>query len=366
MKKYRVIQYGAGATGKFALRAILTHPMLELTGLGVHSERSEGRDAGSICRMPDTGVLATRDLSALLAQEADCVAFLPWDPYAGDVMQEDTQSGRMFSLLCQFLATGKNVVASAPNSLVYPPSLAPEAVAKLEEACRRGNSSFLYTGVSPGFMPDRLVLALTQISARIDSIAVREIMNYADYSDYDTIVGFFGFGREPESVDLETVMDSFSRGLGGSVAMIADAVKVKLDNIQMNIQFERADRDEQMRTGSLAKGTIGALRITASGMVQGKPRIVAEHVTRVSDFAAPEWPQFGQGGMEGYQIEIHGAPAMMVEVELGAFGRNPMADAGWAVAGNLTNSIVSVCESAPGIQTFMDLPLTVGAYRMSA
>jgi len=215
-------------------------------------------------------------------------------------------------------------------------------------------------------MPDRLVLALTQISARIDSIAVREIMNYADYSDYDTIVGFFGFGREPESVDLETVMDSFSRGLGGSVAMIADAVKVKLDNIQMNIQFERADRDEQMRTGSLAKGTIGALRITASGMVQGKPRIVAEHVTRVSDFAAPEWPQFGQGGMEGYQIEIHGAPAMMVEVELGAFGRNPMADAGWAVAGNLTNSIVSVCESAPGIQTFMDLPLTVGAYRMSA
>jgi len=366
MRQYRMIQYGAGATGKFALRALLTHPLLKLVGLGVHSDRNEGRDAGSICRMPETGVLATRDVTALLSLDADCVSFMPWDPYAGDVLREDSHSGRLFTLLCQFLESGKNVIATAPNSLVYAPYLGSETVARLEEACRSGNSSFLYTGVSPGFMPDRLVLGLTQISARIDSIAVREIMNYANYADRDTIMGLFGFGRDPASFDPSALLGSFSRGLGGSVAMVADGLKARLDDISMDIEFAVADRDFEIATGAIAKGTIAAERIRATGWIAGEARIIAEHVTRVSDFAAPDWPYFGQDGKEGYQVEIHGAPGMKVEVELGAFGRNPMADAGWAVAGNLTNSVVSICEAAPGIRTFMDLPLAVGAYRMSA
>jgi len=365
VKQYRMIQYGAGATGKFALRAILTHPLLRLVGLGVHSERNEGRDAGSLCRMPDTGVLATRDVSALLAMDADCVSFMPWDPYASDVMLEDTHSGRLFVLLCRFLESGKNVIASAPNSLVYAPYLGSATVERLEAACRAGNSSFVYVGISPGFIPDRLVLGLTQISTRIDTIAVREIMNYANYGDRDTIMGLFGFGADPSVFDPAAVLGAFSRGLGGSVAMVADGIKAGLDDIRMEFEFGLADRDFEIATGAIRRGTIAAERIRAVGIKDGLPRIVAEHVTRISDDAAPDWPQFGGEGQEGYQIDIHGAPSMKVELELGAFGRNPMADAGWAVAGNLTNTVASLCEAPPGIRTFMDLPLAVGAYRMS-
>ena len=57
---------------------------------------------------------------------------------------------------------------------------------------------------------------------------------------------------------------------------------------------------------------------------------------------------------------------MKVELELGAFGRNPMADAGWAVGGHITNSVIALCQAAPGVRTFLDLPLTPGAYRLSA
>jgi len=365
VKQYRMIQYGAGATGKFALRAILTHPLLQLVGLGVHSERNAGRDAGSICRMPDTGVLATRDVSALLEMDADCVSFMPWDPYAGDVLLEDTHSGRLFTLLCRFLESGKNVIASAPNSLVYSPYLGPATVDRLEAACSAGNSSFLYVGISPGFIPDRLVLGLTQVSTRIESIAVREIMNYADYADRDTIMGLFGFGADPDQFDPAPLLGSFSRGLGGSVAMVADGLKGAVDEVRMEFDFARADHDFAIATGEIRQGTIAAERIRAVGIKDGRPRIVAEHITRVADDAAPDWPQFGGEGKEGYQIDIHGAPSMKVELELGAFGRNPMADAGWAVAGNLTNSVPSLCEAPVGIRTFMDLPLAVGAYRMS-
>lgn len=365
MKTYKVIQFGAGATGKFTLRAILTHPQFLLVGVGVHSARNEGRDAGSICRLPDTGIAATRDVDALLALDADCVSFMPWDPHAGDVLLEDSHSGRLFTLLCAFLASGKNVIASAPNSLVYAPFLGPQVMARLEKACAAGNSSFLYTGVSPGFMPDRLVLALTQISTRIDSIAVREIMNYADFWDRDMIMGMFGFGQDPAAFDPAALLGSFSRSLGGSVAMVADGIKAKLDDISMTIDFALAAESFDIATGRIEKGTIAAERIRASGMRQGKARIVAEHITRVSHAAAPDWPYFGIGEMEGYQVEIQGAPSMKMELELGAFGRNPMADAGWAVGGNLSNSIISVCEAPSGVRTFMDLPLAVGAYRMT-
>jgi len=361
-----MIQYGAGATGKFALRSILTHPLLQLVGLGVHSARNEGRDAGSICRMPDTGIFATTDVRALLEIEADCVLFMPWDPYAGDVMLSDTHSGKLFTLLCSFLESGKNVIASAPNSLVYVPYLGKETVAKLEAACLKGQSSFLYGGISPGFIPDRLVLGLTQISARIDTIAVREIMNYANYGDRDTIMGLYGFGSDPDTFDFARLLGSFSRGLGGSVAMVADGIKAPVDDVRMDIEYAVAERDYEIATGVVRKGTIAAERLSATGFIQGKPRIVAEHITRIADEAAPDWPYFGKDGIEGYQIEIHGAPAMKVELELGAFGRNPMADAGWAVGGHLTNSVASVCEAAPGIRTFLDLPLAPGAYRLSA
>lgn len=365
MKQYRMIQYGAGATGKFALRCILTHPQLELVGLGVHSDAKVGIDAGSICRMPDTGILATNDISDLLDLEADCVLFMPWDPYAGDVTDPASHSGQLFETLCRFLASGKNVIASAPNSLVYAPHLGAATVDRLEAACRTGRSSFLYGGISPGFAPDRLVLALTQCSARIDTILVREIMNYANYGDRDTIMGLYGFGMERGEFDPSNILESFHRGLGGSVAMIAEALKAPLDHVEMEFDHALADHDVEIAAGLVRKGTIAAEVIRAKGIVGGEPRIIAEHVTRIDAAAAPDWPQFGGEGKEGYQIEVRGAPAMKVEFELGAFGRNPMADAGWAVGGNLTNSVVALCEAKPGIRTFMDLPLALAAHRMT-
>ena len=46
-------------------------------------------------------------------------------------------------------------------------------------------------------------------------------------------------------------------------------------------------------------------------MVDGEPRIVVEHVTRLRDDDAPDWPQ-GQG----YRIEVEGEPHIKIELEL--------------------------------------------------
>ncbi len=367
VKRYRVIQYGAGNTGKFVLRSILTHPALELVGLGVHGPSKEGVDAGALCRLPPTGVLATRHVDALLAMDADCVSFMPTDPHAGDVGEAGSHSAALFDLLCAFLASGKNVIATAPNTLVHPPSLGEAALGRLEAACREGDTSFHYVGVSPGFMPDRLILNLTAISSRIDGISVQEMMNYGDYDDRAMLFDFYGFGRDPGAFDPEPLRRSFGRTLGGSVALVADGLAFDLDDIITDIAVATTDRDVAIRTGSVAAGTIGALWIKAWGMVTGTPRIKVEHVTRIDNAIAPDWPRFGAAdGEEGYRIQIHGAPSMNVDVTLGAFGRNPMADAGWAVGGHLSNSIAGLCEAPAGVRSFIDLPATMGRWRVSA
>ena len=60
--RYRVVQWATGNIGSHSLRAVIAHPNLDLVGLYVYSEDKAGRDAGELCGMAPTGVLATRDI----------------------------------------------------------------------------------------------------------------------------------------------------------------------------------------------------------------------------------------------------------------------------------------------------------------
>src|SRR5437868_10056778 len=72
----RVVHWGTGSTGRHGLRAIIEHPDLELVGVHVHTADKVGRDAGDLCALPPTGVIATADLATTLALEADCLSYM--------------------------------------------------------------------------------------------------------------------------------------------------------------------------------------------------------------------------------------------------------------------------------------------------
>ena len=366
MKRYSVIQCGTGNTGRFALRRILEHPALELVGVWVHSADKAGRDAGDLCRKPACGVLATRDMEALLRLPADCVSFMAADPLADDIERSGSQSAQLFEQICRFLESGKNVVATSPNALVHPPLLAPALLARLEGACRRGNTSFHYAAVSPGFMPDKLVVTLTALSSRIDSVRFREIANYGSYDSAETLFGLLGFGRLPSQYPAAEIGASFRRSLGGSVQMIAQALALPLDAITATVDCRPTEKAFNIAAGRIEAGTVAAMRVAVAGVVNGQDRIVLEHLTRVADDAAPDWPRGPSAHGEGYRIEIRGAPSMALDLELGAFGRRSVVssalDAGFAVGAHVANAIPVVCEAACGVRTFFDLPPITGAH----
>jgi 4-hydroxy-tetrahydrodipicolinate reductase len=366
LKRYRVIQCGTGNTGRFALRRILEHPALDLVGVWVHSADKEGRDAGDLCRRAPCGVLATRDMEALLRLPADCVSFMAADPLADDIERGDSQSAQLFGQICRFLASGKNVVATSPNALVHPPLLAPALLAQLEGACRQGNTSFHYAAVSPGFMPDKLLVTLTALSSRIDSVQFREIANYGSYDSAQTLFGLLGFGLPPSQYPAAKIGASFRRSLGGSVQMIAQALALPLDEITATVECRPTDKAFDIAAGRIEAGTVAAMRVAVTGVANGQERIVLEHLTRVADDAAPEWPRGPSAHGEGYRIEIRGVPSMALDLELGAFGRNTALDAGFAVGAHVANAIPVVCEAACGVRSFLDLPPITGAHAVSS
>ena len=135
--EYRVIQWSTGNVGRHALRCIERHPDLELVGLWVHSPDKAGKDAGELAGLAPNGVLATNDVDALLALDADCVCY---------TATADLRPGEAMKDLERILASGKNVVSSSVVSMIYPPHVPDGMREPLEAACTSRQLVVLHVG----------------------------------------------------------------------------------------------------------------------------------------------------------------------------------------------------------------------------
>jgi hypothetical protein len=95
-------------------------------------------------------------------------------------------------------------------------------------------------------------------------------------------------------------------------------------------------------------------------MVGGQPKIVCEHVTRIDDDVAPDWPRPPNGQRGSYAVLIEGDPRFEVAIMLHGSHGSP-AEAGNATAvGRIVHAIPAVCAAPPGIVGPLDLPLVTG------
>jgi len=349
MARYRVIQWATGHVGKHALRAIAQHPEMELVGVWVSSPNKTGRDAGELCGVGHLGVTATNDAESLVALEADCVCYTAATDYRPTEAIDD---------MCRLLASGKNVVTSSFVPLIYPWQVVPAFAEQLERACQQGNSSFYCSGIDPGFSPDALPITLSSLCERIDSIRAQEIFNYATYDQPQTLFEVMGFGKPPGTPVPLLLPGALSMAWGASVRMVADALGVQLDGIEQRHEVEVAPEEFQISCGTIAKGTVAALRFEVVGMVRGEPRIAVEHVTRLRDDLAPHWPQGVGPGT--YRVTIEGMPSLRCDLQVGFHSADHNIDGCVATAMRLVNAIPAVCGASPGVKSFLDLPLTPG------
>jgi len=360
---FKVGIWGPGSMGVIALRGVIDHPELELVDVVVHSDAKAGRDAGELCGVAPVGVIATQDPAPMLAGDADAVVYA-----AGANLRPLEAVGDMVSIL----RSGKNVASCSVVPLVFPDALDGAFTDPLRRAALDGGVSFFTTGIDSGFANDVLPLVLSGVSRVIESVRVTEMFNYATYPDRAAVYEILGFGKPPEYRAFAAQPGMFAFGWGPVLHQLAAGLGVKIDNIEESNERIPAAESFETPTGHIAAGTIAAMRSTLTGYVGGRPTFILDHVTRMRDDIAADWPQphicippkdLGYGLASGrglYRVEIEGSPSMRCEFEM---AEDHDHDLGARIAGasRMVNAIPAVCAAPPGLLSALDLPLVTGA-----
>jgi hypothetical protein len=349
--RQRVVVWGTGNVGRHALAGIDARPDLELVGVWVSSEAKAGRDAGDLAGLGRSlGVTATHDVDAILALRPDCVVH---------TAMADNRLMEAIDDLNHLLRAGINVVSSGPVFLQYPEGTVSDSmIAPIRSAAAEGGVSLWVNGIDPGFANDWLPLVLTSVCERIDEVRCYEILNYATYDQAMVIFDIMGFGRPLDDIPMLLQPTVLTMAWGSVVRQLAAGIGVELDAVEEEYVRLPAPETFEIASGTIEKGTAAALRFEVRGMRAGRPVVVLEHVTRLRDDLAPDWPQpLGQGG---YRVTITGEPNYTLDLQmLGSDGDHNTAGLK-ATAMRLVNAVPAVIAAPPGLLTALDLPLVTG------
>jgi 2,4-diaminopentanoate dehydrogenase len=345
-KPLRVIHCGTGVAGSQALRSIILQDGLELAGLLVNSESNVGKDAGTFARLPDCGVLATRDLDSLVATPADVVLYMLLIPNIDHI--------------CAFLESGKNVVTTA--GFVFPQFNNKEVDRRLRESCEKGQTSFYSSGLNPGVVDEILPLSLSRVCESWDTVYVAEYAWLARYPSAPMLFDMMGFGKTQEEIDngaakdMPLMTELFSAGC----AALGHELGVEIDEVREEREFVMTDKPLEIHAGSVEAGTMAGQRWRWTGYVKGVPRVVQETFWIIDYDLGEGWPE--TGSMEGskWEIRIEGRPSVRCQFEIRRSFVDPT-QRGYPASGTATgmsalNSVADVVAAPPGLLLASDLP----------
>jgi 2,4-diaminopentanoate dehydrogenase len=347
----RVVVWGTGNVGRHAIIGVDARPDLELVGVWVSSAEKVGRDAGDLAGIDRRlGVAATDDVDAVLSLRPDCIVH---------TAMADNRLMEALDDLARLLRAGVNVVSSGPVFLQYPDGTVPaEMTDPLRNAAAEGGVSLWVNGIDPGFANDWLPLVLSSVCERIDEVRCYEILNYATYDQAMVIFDIMGFGRPLDDIPMLLQPTVLTMAWGSVVRQLAAGLGIELDGVEEQYIRLPAPETFSIASGTIEKGTAAALRFEVRGMRAGRAVVVLEHVTRLRDDLAPDWPQ--PTGPGGYRVTIRGEPNYTLDLQMiGSDGDHNTAGLK-ATAMRLVNAIPAVVAAQPGLLTALDLPLVTG------
>ncbi|KUH81127.1 MULTISPECIES: diacylglycerol kinase [unclassified Mycobacterium] len=348
----RVAIVGTGNCGSLALKQLVNDARFDLTGVWVSSDAKVGKDAGELAGLDvATGVTAINDLDAIIADNPDCVVYCAM----GDTRLPDAMAD-----VRKILAAGVDVVGSGLGVLQYPWQVIPDKyIQRVEDAAREGDSTVFMTGVDPGFVTDLLPFALAGTCQSIEQIRTMEIADYATYDGATVMFDVMGFGNELGDLPMLYQPGVLSIAWGTAVRQLAAGLGIEVDEIRDSVEQEPAPEDFDVAVGTIKKGTVAAVRFQIEGMVEGRPVIVVEHVTRLREDLRPDWAQPAQPG-GSYRVEIVGEPSYTMDICPTSRNGDHNYAAILAAAGRIVNAIPDVIAAPPGIRTTLDMPLVTG------
>jgi len=336
---FRVVQWATGNIGTYALRAVVEHPQLDLAGVYVHSESKVGRDAGELCGIDPVGVVATGSVDEVVALGADCVLYMP----AACDMDE----------VCRLLAAGTNVVTTR-GEFHRPASLDPAVRERVEAACAAGGTSIHSTGSSPGFISEAVPLVLTSIQRRLDGLTIDEFADLSQRNSPELLFGLMGFGKPPAD-DGGARAGHLLGAFGPSLQVLAEALGLPLDGVEASSEMAVALKAVEIAAGTIEAGTVGAQRVTVSGMRDGRALLRFRANWYCTTDVEVDWDL----GPTGWRVTVDGDAPLHVEMRFPVPLERMAATTPAYTANRAVNAVPVVCAAEPGIRTTVDLPQVI-------
>jgi 4-hydroxy-tetrahydrodipicolinate reductase len=247
--------------------------------------------------------------------------------------------------------------------LQNPAALDPAMCARVEAACRRGNSSIHATGASPGFITEALPIVLTSIQRRLDNLSIDEFADCSSRDSPEMLFEMMGFGRKPGPAS-QGQLDHARLCFAPSLQLVATALGLPIDSVEVHGAQGLARQDVHIVAGVVPAGTVAATKTTVACMRSGKPLLQFASTWFVSsDVDTSDGGQWEFRTPSGWHIVLQGDCPLDISISF------PVAPEDYAdmtpglTAHRPINAVPYVCEAPAGIRTTVDLPQIIARLR---
>jgi hypothetical protein len=328
----RVVVLGTGQMGSGIIKLLLQKQGVQLAGVYGRRACRAGMDVGKAIGLGrHVGVAITHDLPTLLEQTRPQVAIQATCSGVPEALGEITT----------LLRHRANVVSIA-EEMAYPAYQYPHLAADLHQLAVANQATVVGTGINPGFVFDVLVIALTGVCLRVDTITATRINDLSPYGP--SVLASQGVGLTPEAF-RKGVADGHVVGHVGfpeSIHMIAKALGWTIDRIDQHREPILSQVKRETPFVTVAPGYTAGCLHTATAYRRDKAVINLIHPQQVHPHL--------EGVKTGDSIDIQGEPEVHV-------CSRPEIPGGLGTVALAVNMIPAVMNAAPGLTSAAELPL---------
>jgi 4-hydroxy-tetrahydrodipicolinate reductase len=316
----RAALIGLGPIGLEVGKALAARPGVSILGIADPHPSLQGQDVGALLRGGPSGHL-------VVASAAELYAASQPTRQKGDVAILCTGS-RLDEIADQIesaIDAGLHVLSTC-EELSFPYLHHARLAQRLDVRARDKGVVILGTGVNPGLVMDRLVLAVASACVRVDRVRVVRVVDAA--LRRGPLRAKVGAGSSVEEFQAGVAARRLGHvGLGESAAMVARGLRLPIDEVP-----------ETLSPVVGPDGRVQGLHQTARVMSAGR-QVVELDLTMAVDAPSPH-----------DRIVIEGDPSIDVRIEGGFQGDR-------ATVGTVVNAVPYVVSAHPGLKTVIQLPL---------
>jgi hypothetical protein len=323
----RVLHMGLGPIGLAVVKQVAGRKGFKSVGAVDIDPAKLGKDLGEVAGLDKKLKVAVSDKVAatIKATQPDVVALCTSSSLKSIVPQLEA------------LMKAKVPVVSTTEELSYPYYSNKKLAKQIDEMAKKAGVAIVGTGVNPGFVMDALPITLTGVCERVETIHVDRIQDAR--SRRLPFQKKIGSGLTPEEFQAKVEAGTVRHvGLTESIAMIADAMGWKLDEITDEIQPKIATKPVSSQFLTVKKGQVCGIIQDGVGYRDGKA-IVTLHMEAY--LGAPE--SFDA-------VRVEGSPALTMKIAGGVHGDV-------ATASITVNSMPKVIDAPAGLHTMRSLPI---------